>query len=52
MAAIVRFLSRTFPETQFEFETLKTLIIFCGIGLALSLLLILTRGLDLSAGLF
>jgi hypothetical protein len=52
MAAIVRFLSRAFLETQFEIETLKTLIIFCGAGLLLSLLLMLTRGLDLSAGFF
>jgi hypothetical protein len=52
MAAIVRFLSRTFPETQFEIETLKTLIIFCGVGLAISLLCMLTRGLDLSVGFF
>jgi hypothetical protein len=52
MAAIVRFLSRAFLETQFEIETLKTLIIFCGAGLLLSLLLMLTRGLDLSAGCF
>jgi hypothetical protein len=52
MAAIARFLVRTFPQTQFETETLKILVIFCGTGLALSLLLILTRGLDLSVGFF
>jgi hypothetical protein len=53
MAAIVaRFLSRTFPGTQFEVETLKTLLIFCGIGLTVSLVLLLTHGLDFSVGFF
>ena len=52
MAAIARFLSRTFPGTQVEVETLKILVIFCGIGLTTSLLLMLTRGLDLSVGFF
>ena len=52
MAAIVRFLSRTFSETNAETETLKVLILFCGTGLVLSLVWMLTRGLDLSAGFF
>jgi hypothetical protein len=51
MPAIARLLSRAFPETQFETETLKALAIFCGVGLAVSLIL-LTYGLDLSAGFF
>jgi hypothetical protein len=53
MAAIVaRFLSRTFPGTQFEVETLKTLLIFCGVGLTVSLFFLLTHGLDFSVGFF
>jgi hypothetical protein len=51
MAAIARLLSRAFPETQFEAETLKTIVMFCGVGLAVSLLL-LTYGLDLGAEFF
>jgi hypothetical protein len=52
MTAIVRFLSRTFSETNAETETLKMLIIFCGVGLMASLLWMLTRGLDSSVGFF
>ena len=51
MAAIARLLSSAFPETQFEAETLKAIVIFCGVGLVVSLLL-LSYGLDLSAGFF
>jgi hypothetical protein len=51
MAAIARILSRAFPGTQFEVETLKIILIFCGVGLLVSLLF-LTYGLDLSAGFF
>jgi hypothetical protein len=51
MAAIARILSRAFPETQFEVETLKIIMIFCGAGLMVSLLF-LTYSLDLSAGFF
>jgi hypothetical protein len=49
-AAIARFFSRSFPETQFEIETV-TIVMLCGIGLVVSLLLA-TYGLDLSPGFF
>jgi hypothetical protein len=51
MAAIARVLSRAFPATNIEVETLKTIALFCGVGLVVSLLL-MTIGLDLSAGFF
>jgi hypothetical protein len=50
-AAIARVLSYAFPGTDVEVETLKTIAIFCGVGLVVSLLLA-TNGLDLSAGFF
>jgi hypothetical protein len=50
-ATIARILSRSFPETQFEIETVKTIVTLCGIGLAVSLLLA-TYGLDSSPGFF
>jgi tRNA A37 threonylcarbamoyltransferase TsaD len=52
MAAIARVLSRAFPATNVEIETLKTIALFCGVGLVVSLLLVATYGLDLSAGFF
>ena len=51
MAAIARALARAFPETWIEVETLKTIAMFCGVGLFV-LLLSATYGLDLSAGFF
>jgi hypothetical protein len=51
MAAIARAIARAFPGTQVEVETLKTIAIFCGVGLVVSLLLA-TYGLDLSYGFF
>jgi hypothetical protein len=47
MAAIARALSHTLPGTQVDIETLKTIALFCGVGLVVSLLLA-TNGLDLS----
>jgi hypothetical protein len=52
MAAIARVLSRAFPGTNDEVETLKTIALFCGMGLVVSLLLAATTGLDMSAGFF
>jgi hypothetical protein len=51
MAAIVRVLARALPKKSIEIEILKQLAMFCGAGLLVSLLM-LTYGLDLSAGLF
>lgn len=50
MAAIARVLSRA-SGIQVDVETLKTIFMFCGVGLTVSLLLA-TYGLDLSPGLF
>jgi hypothetical protein len=50
MAAITRMLSRA-SGTQVDIETLKTIVMFCGVGLTVSLLLA-TYGLDLSPGFF
>ena len=50
MATIARVLSRA-SGTDVDVETLKTLVIFCGVGLFVSLLFA-SYGLDLSAGFF
>jgi hypothetical protein len=50
MAALAKALSRV-PETQVDVETLKTIVIFCGVGLTQSLILA-SYGLDLSPGFF
>ena len=50
MAAIARALSRV-TGTQADVETIKTLAIFCGVGLTVSLILA-SYGFDLSAGFF
>jgi hypothetical protein len=50
MADIARALSRA-SGTPVDVETLKTILIFCGIGLFVSLLSI-SYGLDLSGGPF
>jgi hypothetical protein len=49
-AAIARVLSRV-SGTEPGVETLKTIALFCGLGLFVSLLMA-TYGLDLSAGFF
>jgi len=51
MTAIVQAISRI-TRTDVDSEPLKTVLIFSGIGLLLSLLAIQTYGLDLSAGFF
>jgi len=51
MTAIARVFSRAFPNTHTGLETLKALMIFCGAGLIVSLLLA-TNGLDMSLGVF
>jgi hypothetical protein len=50
MAAFAKALSRI-SGTNVDIETLKTIIMFCGVGLTVSLML-MSYGLDLSAGLF
>ena len=50
MAAIAKVLSRV-SGTNIDVETLKTLAIFCGAGLFVSLLFA-SYGLDLSPGFF
>jgi hypothetical protein len=50
MAAIAKALYRA-SGTKVEVETLKTIAMFCGVGLLVSLLLA-TYGLDLSVGFF
>jgi hypothetical protein len=50
MTAIARVLSRA-SGTHVDVETIKTLVMFCGVGLTVSLLLA-SYGLDLSAGFF
>jgi len=50
MAAIVRVLSRA-SGTEGEVETLKTIAMFCGVGLLVSLLFA-SYGLDLGAEFF
>jgi len=49
-AAIAKVLSRV-SGTEIDVETLKTIAIFCGAGLFVSLLFA-SYGLDLSAGFF
>jgi hypothetical protein len=51
MTALARTLSRALG-VEIDVELLKTVAIFCGAGLAASLLLALTFGLDLSPGFF
>ena len=49
MAALAKVLFRA--GVSIEIETLKTILIFCGVGLFVSLLFA-TYGLDLSPGFF
>lgn len=51
MTAIARVLSRTLPASQADVDTLKTIGMFCGVGLLVSLMLA-SYGLDLSPGFF
>jgi hypothetical protein len=51
MAALAKVLLRAFPKSQIDVETLKTIAMFCGVGLVVALLLA-TYGLDMSAGFF
>jgi hypothetical protein len=50
MTAIARVLARV-SGTQVDVETLKTIAMFCGVGLVVSLL-VASYGLDLSPGFF
>jgi hypothetical protein len=50
MSAIARALSRA-SGAQVDVETVKTIFMFCAVGLTVSLLLA-SYGLDLSPGLF
>jgi hypothetical protein len=50
MTAIARVLARV-SGTQVDVETLKTIVMFCGVGLVVSLL-VASYGLDLSPGFF
>jgi len=50
MAAIARVLSRA-SGADLDVETIKTLVIFCGVGLAVSLMLV-SYGVDLSPAFF
>lgn len=51
MAAIARVLARALSKESIEIEILKQLALLCGAGLLVSLLM-MTYGLDLSAGFF
>jgi len=51
MTAFVQAISRL-TKIDVDVEPLKTIVIFCGIGLLVSLVAIQTYGLDLSVGFF
>jgi hypothetical protein len=51
MTAIARVISRAFHTTSLEGEAFKQIVMFCGAGLLVSLIL-MTYGLDLSPGFF
>lgn len=51
MATLARFLSQA-SGIEIDVETLRTIAIFSGAGLLLSLVLLLTYGIDLSPGFF
>lgn len=51
MTTIARAFSRVFFSNSSEFDELKTLALFCGAGLLVTLLM-LTYGIDLSPGFF
>jgi hypothetical protein len=51
MTAVVKALSRSFPDAKVHIEILKTIATYCGVGLTVSLLA-MSHGLDLSPGFF
>jgi hypothetical protein len=51
MIAIIKAMSLAFPASSAEAEILKTVALFCGIGLLISLCMA-SYGLDLSPGFF
>lgn len=51
MIAIAKALSRV-SGTEVDVESLKTVAMFCGVGLLASLLFLVTYGLDLGPGFF
>jgi hypothetical protein len=51
MTAIAKAFSNAIPAISPDFDILKTVAVFCGAGLCVSLILI-SYGLDLSAGFF
>jgi hypothetical protein len=50
-AAIARLLSSTFQGTSSDTEYLKTIVMFCAVGLTVSLM-VASYGVDLSPGFF
>jgi hypothetical protein len=51
MAAIARLLFPTFHDTTSDIEILKTVVMFCAVGLTVSMM-VASYGLDLSPGFF
>ncbi len=51
MTTIARAISRA-TGTEVDVESLRTILIFCGLGLVVSLFAMETYGLDLSVGFF
>jgi len=51
MAVLAKIILSRVSSTDFDVETLKTIIMFCGVGLAVSLMCA-SYGLDLSPGFF
>jgi len=51
MTAIAKVLARAFWETSAESECLKQIVLFCAVGLLVSVL-VMIYGVDPSAGLF
>ncbi len=51
MTAIARVLARRRPASRADVETLKTIGMFCGVGLLVSLIFA-SYGVDLSVGFF
>ena len=51
MTAIAKVFSNAIPATLSDLDILKTVAVFCGVGLVVSLLLA-SYGVDLSAGFF
>jgi hypothetical protein len=51
MTAIVKAFSNAIPATSSDLDILRTIAVFCGVGLFVSLLFA-SYGLDLSAGFF